>query len=227
MNAELGAVCQFAQLCDRVGLPIPGFQPIFRKSVHEIRNCGEASVGGIGTAEWPKTEMLELLAIAQHHGVPTRLLDFTFSPMVALYFAAADCVANKEKLLADGATELSVWSIDVAKLRTRPLDFSVIEVPRAPNNFLFAQRGLFILDRQIHDFAERISEYCLARRIHQTFRDSGSDPLVFQFTLPINEAEPTLRTLELEQVDRIHLMPTHDNVANYLRDIGKKNGCKP
>ncbi len=49
---------------------------------------------------------LEWLAIMQHHGAPTRLLDFTYSLWVACYFA-----------LIDSKTEASIWFVNERILR--------------------------------------------------------------------------------------------------------------
>jgi len=48
------------------------------------------------------TDISAWLEIAQHFGVPTRLLDFTYNSLVALYFA---CCSNPEK-------EGAVWMLD-------------------------------------------------------------------------------------------------------------------
>jgi hypothetical protein len=81
----------------------------------EIHVLKEARRWGLGRDLGASATDMHMLAVLQHHGVPTRLYDVTANPMTALWFAIQDGPPHdgKEVLRTDGV----VFAVDVTDTR--------------------------------------------------------------------------------------------------------------
>ena len=185
--------------------------------------------------KWPQDDFLETLALAQHHGVPTRLLDFTEDPMIAAYFAASSAWELQKTL-----KYLAVWIIDLrfvrvidkkSSSRRYPERIREVRVPRANNSYLHAQSGFFLVDRGANDVMPRGEPLSIdsviadrARYWHTEKRldrdesaQSGFDELpIKQVKLRAALTVDLLRELEKRGVTKGSVMPSLDRIVEHL-----------
>ena len=165
---------------------------------------------------------LRTLAMMQHHGAPTRLLDFTKSPYVATFFAL------------EGATEeAALFALDTPRLWGLAPRFDTTLTreridPRLPGNFdryfapntmpllwvgepaemdrrLIAQSGLFVVPGVLHLTMERILEH---------YDPSGD--LLMKIVLPASLREQAMRALYRMNITHATLFPDLDGLARSM-----------
>jgi hypothetical protein len=227
-NAEATSLLEFLELADTVGLAVPDGAGVIQ-SLNVLRTATQNS---IGEGTWPDPGLWELLAVAQHHGIPTRLLDFSLHPFVAAFFAAEDA---RE---AEHPSRFAVWAIDLRFVR-RSVELSpgrervrVVQVPRGGNSYLHAQHGLFLIDKTINEtwaasvppldvVIEQSAADALGR--HGFWRSPYSQneilPAVTSITCPQDQALDVLKRLNAEGVTQAHLMPDLSGVFKALELI--------
>lgn len=202
---------RFFEVADRNGLPLPEDSQQLRQLLETNLILEPAKAEG-----WPRMEFLSLLALGQHYGLPTRLLDWTRSSFVAAYFAAEEAAGKQKDGAKDfDATHLSVWAFNKLKPRLGPQHaarvppcIEIVTAPAAENPNLYAQKGLFTLfrsDRRIEIDRRPIDEILLEAKF------SGYE--LVHFTLPVTQAPKLLRLLSDQDITAATVYPGYGGAA--------------
>ncbi|HEX5971178.1 MAG TPA: FRG domain-containing protein [Gemmatimonadaceae bacterium] len=192
---------------------------------HILRNFARYSRPFVQQAgnEW------ELMVTAQHHGVPTRLLDWTYSPLVAAHFATRGTLERDRAIWQldwmkvhrhFGFPELALLIHDLAELVGRRGEFTpwrligegdggkpfacMIEPPTLDTR-ISAQSAVFTLCSDTsHSFDEFLDEHGLL------------DALT-RFVIPKESSSYVRDQLDIAGFDERRLFPDLDGVAAQLR----------
>lgn len=201
---EASVVRRFLEGCDLCGLLVPG-------DTYELRHRLEnAFVYAMRPGEWPPREMHPVLAVAQHHGVPTCLLDWSWRSYVAAYFAASSAL-GMEKM----PSFLAIWALDVSpEARSEWKGLELVKLAGGTSANLAAQAGLFTVSRITQEPTSTFIPTPLSDRYphHHGVK-------LAKYTLPTTQAAALLKACAQLGVSASTLFPGYDGVAKEVLDI--------
>ena len=211
-QAEFELVREFVLLADHVGHSVPGRES-YAHELPIVSNAWKQELDRTPSPNFYPTPGATI-AVAQHYGVPTRLLDWTRNPLFAALFAAYDVPRSTSE------ESIAVWVLDKRSL-TGPnipeaMKFSEVKLWRSDNLFLRTQDATLIYAPKACAFYGQHGTWPSLETMVSLACQTSKQPLLYKLKLPASQVGDLLRLLYMKGVTLAHMMPSLNTVASAL-----------
>jgi hypothetical protein len=234
--SELLCLKDFFKTCDFNGLYVPEIED-FRSNLTDLVNIDDV----LRTKEdWLPLEYIELAGLAQHYGMPTRLLDWSQDLYVALYFATSGAMKLLNDHLADGPKNMVLWAFDLDRFLLKKEDYKreikykdsnlekiLIRIPRYNSNpNLCAQKGVFTLFQIDNPVTSGLGDNPknttpFNELIEQGIQDINYQPILYRILIPSVDCYKLYGYLKMLGYSASKLFPGYGGVAKTFNQDNK------
>lgn len=228
VRKEYELLQEFFQACDNNGLYVPHIESLRNSILPRV----DAQIL-LSKNKWIPKEYWELAALAQHHGVKTRLLDWSQDIFVALYFATTG-VYNDPREKNDSFSsiqKMELWALNIDVVMAEPTIMPLrIVQPRYHNNSnLCAQKGMFTFwetispslpeknkNTDLSPTDRRTLDVQIVSRLKEV--NAPIKPYLYQITIPQDAAYSIYSFIEKMGYNASIIFPGYDGVARFLKE---------
>ena len=196
---EWNLLKNFIEFCNSIGLPIPNDSYEFRNQYFDETKTYFPQTVIKNQSLFMNDNLLELIALAQHSGVPTRLLDWSYDSYVAAFFAASSAIDLKD----NPHTHFAIWAFDTIGAYDKE-KLKVITLPYAYNPNMRSQKGCFTYWEQDLIRGKEISI--------KNMEEIKGLPLK-KFKVPISEAKKILNFCDKHGINHATIFPNYEGAG--------------